>query len=491
MPNLLAYAVLLLWIPLGIALFARFDPRVSAVVCLIGGMLLLPAGVSFATPLVPLGKGTISELCVVVGSLLFARRRLFAPHPGFALELLVAILVLSAFVTGAFNRDVLFSGPVVVKGMDLHDDINLALQLFVDWGIPFLLGLRLFRAPADLKIPLTVLVVGALAYIPLILYELKMSPQLHNLVYGFYPHDFQQTLRFGGWRPVVFVGYGLALAFFLSTAVAAAMTLSGARLRVSSYRAGPIGVVLLVVLLLCKSAAALIYGVAATIMIFLLKPRTQLRIATALAAIVIAYPLLRSRDLFPTQILVAWADSASTDRAESLGFRFENEDLLLARAKERPFFGWGSWGRGRVRDTETGRDIAVTDGLWVIVLGTDGIVGFLSVFVLLLGPVFWAANRISRIRSTRDQYLIAGTALIVTFASIDCIPNVTYQFSFFLAGALAGAVGGAQVNVRRPAGAQRRFPMVENPIAKSRQPETSAGALGAGLRPANPKGGSW
>jgi hypothetical protein len=97
--------------------------------------------------------------------------------------------------------------------------------------------------------------------------------------------------------------------------------------------------------------------------------------------------LLRSQDLFPTKSVVAAADYVSYDRAFSIDFRFENEDRLLAKASERPIFGWGGWGRNRVYDAETSSDVSVTDGAWIIELGQFGLTGFLSLFLLIVAPI--------------------------------------------------------------------------------------------------------
>ncbi len=59
--------------------------------------------------------------------------------------------------------------------------------------------------------------------------------------------------------------------------------------------------------------------------------------------------------------------NVSADRANSLRHRLNNEDMLLSRAFESPLFGWGGWGRNRVYD-ENGKDLTVTDGLWIIII---------------------------------------------------------------------------------------------------------------------------
>ncbi len=59
---------------------------------------------------------------------------------------------------------------------------------------------------------------GGLSYVPLCLYEIRMSPQLHRILYGFHQHEFVQTLRWGGFRPMVFMNHGLALGLWMTLA---------------------------------------------------------------------------------------------------------------------------------------------------------------------------------------------------------------------------------------------------------------------------------
>ena len=73
-------------------------------------------------------------------------------------------------------------------------------------------------------------------------------------------------------------------------------------------------------------------------------------------------------------------------------FRMDMENILMKKALEQPFFGWGGWGRNRVIDDED-NDITVTDGLWIMVLGTNGIVGLLALAGVLLLPILAFAIR--------------------------------------------------------------------------------------------------
>jgi hypothetical protein len=78
-------------------------------------------------------------------------------------------------------------------------------------------------------------------------------------------------------------------------------------------------------------------------------------------------------------------DMFNEERAESLAYRLNNENILAERALERPYFGWGSWGGYRVTD-EYGKDL-ITDSLWIITLGSRGIIGLTALTTMLLLPM--------------------------------------------------------------------------------------------------------
>jgi hypothetical protein len=197
------------------------------------------------------------------------------------------------------------------------------------------------------------------------------------------------------------------------------------------------------VLVLCKTLGALIYGLVGTVLIAFFKPKTQFRFATFLVTVSLAYPLLRSLDLVPTSLAVEVAALVSQDRAQSLEFRFKNEDMLLKRAFERPMFGWGRYGRSRVYDSETGRDLSTTDGQWIIDIGEFGLLGFLTEFGLLAVCVYRAARAGTRMKTSEDKVYLAALALIVSFNLFDLIPNSTLiPWTWLMAGSLLGQAEG-------------------------------------------------
>ena len=164
-------------------------------------------------------------------------------------------------------------------------------------------------------------------------------------------------------------------------------------------------------------------------------PRLQVLVAAVFAGMVLTYPMLRGAGLVPTDAIHTLAQSVSEERAGSLKYRLDNEDMLLARANEKPLAGWGSWGRNRVYDPETGRDLSVTDGLWVIMIGSFGWIGYVAQFGLLTMPLLILARR----RGAEIAPVTAGIAVLTAAALIDLIPNATLTpVTWIVAGALAG-----------------------------------------------------
>jgi hypothetical protein len=137
--------------------------------------------------------------------------------------------------------------------------------------------------------------------------------------------------------------------------------------------------------------------------------------------------------------VVALAERIDADRAQSLEFRLQNEDVLLVRAAEKPVFGWGTWGRNQIW-SETGRLLTVTDGRWIILLGVGGWLLLLAEFGLLSLPVFmlWWQSRRSEVSVVPH---VATLAVIQAINLVDLLPNATLTpLTWLFAGALLGHV---------------------------------------------------
>ena len=376
---------------------------------------------------------------------------------GFGVEnyLIVALLV-GPFVTSMLNPDPIRIGITLLPGVGAYDALSAAVAQFI-FIIPFFLGRQFLGRSQDNVEILRVLVIAGLAYSLPMLFEIRMSPQLHIWIYGYFPTDFYQELRDGGFRPVVFLGHGLLVAFFVMTTGVAAATLWRTQTRITrGLTPGAISGYLSVVLALCQTASALLYAVLLMPLVRWASPRLQLRVASILVLIALTYPVLRAAELIPTSVILEAANAVSPDRAGSLKTRFDNEDQLLDHAWQRPWFGWGRFGRSRVYNGWLGGDSSITDGHWIVTMGTFGIVGFGAEFGLLGFAVFRAAKVVKFTQTKWEGEYLAALALIVAVSMIDLLPNSSIRpWSWLLAGALLGraeaiyAVAGQQILGRR------------------------------------------
>jgi hypothetical protein len=163
-----------------------------------------------------------------------------------------------------------------------------------------------------------------------------------------------------------------------------------------------------------------------------------MRAACVLVIIALAYPLLRVADLIPTTSILEIAGAVDTDRADSLRSRFFEEHLLLDHTWERPWFGWGRFGRGRVYDFD-GTDISTTDGWWINVLADSGLFGFFSNFGLLALAVFRAATALKFAPTIREKEYLAAITLILAVNIFDLLPNSPISpWTWLLVGSLLG-----------------------------------------------------
>jgi hypothetical protein len=438
-PNWFTYIALLSWPIVALWLYRTRPVNQATLWTILGAQLLLPVLAEFKFPGIPsFDKVSIPNIAALIGCIFVARQPIrFFSRIGLA-EVLLLMGVVGPFVTAELNNDPIFIGNVVLPAETNYDALSdVVAQLII--LLPFFLGRQVLRSATDNEEILRVLTIAGLLYSLPILFEVRMSPQLHYWFYGYFSFGFAQQVRNDGFRAAVFMGHGLLVAFFVATTAIAAAALWRTRTRI--LHLAPVGITtyLMGILLLCKSMGPLVYGATLIPLIRFTQPRMQLRIATILVSIALLYPMLRMADLFPTKLLVEAATSISGERADSLAFRFDNEDVLLARASQRLLFGWGRWGRGRVFDQDSGKDISVTDGAWIGTTASFGLFGFFAQFCLLALPVYRARTALKFVKSEHDSIVLAALALIVSVNIVDLLPNASLMpWTWLLAGALLG-----------------------------------------------------
>ena len=452
MTSTIAQIVLALSIPLSLGIFFVMRPVPAALVVALGAEMFLPEGPEFKLPFMPaFDKHNLPYLCILVACLLrYPGRVTKLPKERWIL-LLALLLLVGGVVTGITNRDSLVFGnarEVFVAGLTVKDGFYMGISNFFETFVPFYVGYALFRKGEDFEKLVSGLAIAGLVYIPFALVELRLSPQWHRWIYGYGQHAFDQTIRWGGYRPMIFMSHGLAVARFFMAATFCLVILAKSRRTLVGLPTRFLAWTQFIVLVACKSTGAVAFALVGVPLLALARPKRQLLIAAILAWITVLYPLLRLSGIFPVASILDAAGAVQEERAGSLAFRFVNEEALLARARERIFFGWGEYGRNVVHDGD-GKGLSVLDGHWIIRLSVNGLAGFITTFGPLLIPVFLARRRLSTLPDAKDKLVVAGVAVTLTMVTLDLIPNGLWAcYPFLIAGALTRRMREAKAEQR-------------------------------------------
>ena len=440
-PNAVFTLALLGYFPLTAWCFSRFGPRRGMLVALFGGWLFLPTFNN--SDLLPLMKSK----AILVGAAGLAMSVLFDQDRWSRFRPQLVDVPMLAYGVIPF-------ASAISNGHGVYEGVSAMFEASLAWGAPYLLGRIYLRDRAAILELALAFVISALVYVPLALFEIRMSPQLHAKLYGYLTFDFGQSVRFGGYRPSVFMQHGLMLGLFLASATLIAWWLwrTGARRTLGGRPFSWVVAVLMATTLLCKSTGAIVLLAAG---IAVLEGTRKLRngvLVLVLMAIPPAYCAARVSG-WTGEALVHLAEEAiNADRADSLMFRIRMEDLLIDKALERPALGWGRFGGSRVVDP-SGKDITVTDGLWIILLGITGYAGLISLGLGIALPVYYLLRRYPA-RFWGDPRLAPAAALgvVLLLTSIDNLLNaMTMPLFPATAGALAAL---AMAPARHPAPAQ-------------------------------------
>lgn len=465
-------------------LFKRLPVGRALIWSFLGGYLLLPPHpTAFDFPLLPpLNKLTLPNIVALFLVVFVAKEKIqIWPQSNFG-KVLMGVFVFSPIFTVLNNPEPIVFAAGYLRGLYALDIVALVIsQMFLLSG--FILARQFLRTRDDLRDLLIALLLAGLFYSFPMLLELRMSPQINIWIYGYFQHAFDQVMRGGGFRAIVFLQHGIWAAMFIMMSLAAAIILwrsESGRTRSWFMIAA---VFLSVVLVLNKTLGPVVYAVVLLSLVVASSWKMQTRAAVLLASLAIAYPLAKGIDLVPEEQILQVASMASQDRANSLKFRFDNENILYERALEKPVFGWGTWGRNQIRNSITGTITSVSDGHWIITVGVFGWVGFLAEFGLLAFPIFLFANASSQserglakrwhsgisadipVKKDAEERVIhhivtplgGGLSLLLALNLVDLLPNATITpVTWLIAGSLLGYTenlqeksGGAAIRRRR------------------------------------------
>ncbi|MBL8764880.1 MAG: O-antigen ligase domain-containing protein [Phycisphaerae bacterium] len=452
--TLTVYLALFAWPVLTLFLFAAMPSLRATVVSMAAGWMFLPVA-GFKLPGLPdYTKLTAISLGVLLGTLVFDPARLGRLRPRwFDVPMLVWWLVPMA--------------SSITNGLGAYDGGSSMMKGTEYWVIPYLIGRLYFSDAAGLRELAMGMIVGGLVYVPLCLFEARMSPQLHTWVYGYHQHQFIQSWRFGGWRPTVFMQHGLMVAAWMATAslVGVWMWRVGELKRLRGWPFGWLLAALVGTTLLCRSVGAIALLAAGLGAMTVARTWRITAAVWVLATVPFLYVGVRVVSQWDASELIAVSKMISSERAESLKTRIDNENQLIARAMERPVFGWGLWGRARIIDEEEDQDLSRTDGMWIIALGNHGVVGLGAFFGWLILPpalLLWRAGPgVFKHPGAAPAVAVLVSVLLFT---IDTLPNSMINPLLVAAagglGPVAMAVGVRRGVGRAGAGVPRGVPAV-------------------------------
>jgi hypothetical protein len=435
--------MVIVWPLIAYRIFKKYNKDTALILLIIVPYLFLPLKTVIDFPALP--PLTKTSIAAFITFFLFYRAEKnfkFLPESKVMRRLLI-LMFLFPLLTWWTNTDSQTYGSRFLKSLSFIDFQSTTVNHFSMYYLPLILGIKYLRTAESHKNFIKLIIITGLIYSIPTLYEAFFSPQLHSKIYGFFPHDWRQQIRQGGFRPVVFLGHGLLVAMFTCIFVFACITAFKQKLIVHRKLNKPFFIALFSIFLLlsCKSLGVVVYAIAIIPCILLLKPKMQIHIATMLAVVVFLFPFLRAQGLVPVNTMTEYFMTIDSDRAYSLKYRFDNEDILLDKANVRPLFGWGTWGRNRVFDPETGSDLATTDGYWIIMFGTYGWFGYIALFGVLVWPIY-IFKKVSNKVITKDKNEYAYTAclcLILAINLIDLLPNSSIsQLTSLIAGAILG-----------------------------------------------------
>ncbi|MEM8756810.1 MAG: O-antigen ligase domain-containing protein [Planctomycetota bacterium] len=438
--TLLATVAMYAWLPALFVAFALLPRRIAVTAAVTVGWCFLPC-VSFRLYGLPdytkVSATTVGTLLatLVFHTWIFTRFRLRL------IDLPIILFCLSPFVSSMFN------------GLGWYDGVSTILNRTVLWGLPYFIGRLHFERPGELRDLAVAMIVCGLLYVPLCLYEVRMSPQLHNTIYGFMQHDFRQHIRAGGWRPMVFMNHGLQVSLWLSACfvLTAGFWYFAGQRRISIMRFAvpllPIVIAFGVTLVLTKSLGALVLAIMALGCLFAAR---TLRARWPLMLPVIGcvfYLIGRGSGAWSAEVLIELATMVNENRASSLEFRIMHESVLAEHARQQMFTGWGGWGRNRPVN-EYGDDTTVADGLWVLIFGMNGLFGLIPLYAALLGPPVAMISKLKRHHwgANPNGMIAASVAMLCIMATVDSLPNSMMMPIILTAiGAMAGIASNPRV----------------------------------------------
>jgi len=445
--NIFVLIAMYAWLPIVLYIYTRYPAQRAVIISSLVAFLFLPVAF-IKLPLIPAyNKTTATVYGILLATVIYDSAR----FSRFKLSWIDAPMLLWCFVSPFMSSMTNDLGP--------QDAISSSMFQAMSWGGPYFLG-RLYLGNLEGLKKLGIgIFVWSLVYVPFCWYESRTFSSLHVLVYGVNTgRDAAQSIRYGGYRPQVFLEHGLMLGVWLMTGSIMGIVLwqTGGLKRLWNKPIGMWMAILLLTFVVSRSTGAYSLFLMGMMIIFVAWRFKNTILVWLMVAGICYYLYAGATGTFPNKEIIGTLRQVfDQDRVASLQFRFDNEEILGAKARQQMLFGWGGFGRNRIYN-EAGEDISVTDSLWIITFGINGAFGLVTMTAAILTPSIGFLIRYpARLWRNPNVAPAAALAVCIVLYMLDCVLNAMVNPIFMLA---AGGLAGAVTQPKKVAAMQMRQP---------------------------------
>jgi tetratricopeptide (TPR) repeat protein len=449
--NQLSAAALLSWPIICLVFFAFLQPRYAVAIAFLGAWVFLPPKVGYSIAGLPdYTKYMAGDVAAIAGTLLFAPSRL----SGFRLRWFDLPMIAWLLIPVA---------SVASNGQAVWDAVSGISDQVITWGVPYFMGRLHFTNPTGTSDLALCLVGAGLVTFPMVAYELFTEQSLSGIFYNLPSYN----RKYGFYSPSVFSMHQLEMGIWMTLTAAAAFWLWCANLkrRLLGLRLGICSAILIIGAFFCHQTAAMallagsIFLAASTAgrprfgrlidtssyaVPVLLVTKMGLRMSGLAMMGLAGFQFLRNRRpqviawamvlVAPTYIVARssgiWSGESASHiaymllgpaRAESLDYRFTQEERMINHAMRRPLFGWGLWGKNRGEGA-----VQITDGLWMIMLGQYGLLGLAALYGnIALSQAFTIRRYHASSWSDPASAAPVAMVLVLTLYAVDSLLNAS------------------------------------------------------------------
>lgn len=425
--NILVPIALFGFIPFCFLLFALLPPRKAVIYNFLAAWLFLPMSDLPLHGFTDYNKMSAACVGVLVSAFVFDLDSILAFRPKIW-DIPMFVWCTCPFISSYYN------------GYGPYDGFSAIAYQTTTWGLPYFIGRIYFNNLQGLRELARGIIIGGLLYVPLCWFEIRFSPQLHRIVYGYHQYEFAQSKRYGGYRPMVFMQHGLAVSMWMATTAMTAFWLWWSKSfdRIMGIKMGWVAVILIGTAAATHSVGAIgLMGIA--LVVLWLTRVTKWSIWIILLTLgPPTWIIVRTTDVWNGHDLVEFLNQHDPRSAQSLQIRLQSERTLADHALQQPVYGWTGWKLFENSEEEQGH--GVPDQMWIIAFGKFGLIGLISMTVSLLMPVLLLAWRIPvRYWSHPGAAPAAALGVLLTQHMSDLCFNAMVNPIFILcAGGLTG-----------------------------------------------------